>query len=558
MEPGTYKRTLRASTGSWRIHNLSFSSSGTLVYPISVSSISLILGDFPRHDNHCTAICLATWGAELSHQNPPLRCRVITCDSKYSRAERATEDSCGGVAEIEVRDLDCGGRNDVEQLVLLVFESNDSHDSHSFQNLLWAKLIYTISVLQLWLQTWEDQDLCDEIVGGVLQEAVCHRSALLTQVFAVTKSLGVFTMLSYNELANGMEVVNQYENKDWIVYCYLDYIHAIAIQSLRNDEALTFPVTTRWADWSVNFKTLTWHYNPAFLSLNPPSENSLQTFPNHFSPLYQDTPPRLNATEILAHVEETFGDFLYLIASGGGRWFCDLSNYAQNGLLTFGAVTNDNRPGILAHFPYTPSPELFCESISPGVKASYSSSDPTTHPEPAYLFVLPLHTELINGLHCVQYPFPQSLFYWSSDPHGRDKIAKEDWEKLGIPKLRVWELIGSYWDSDDCQAVREVLHQKKYDLDGKQYARNHGHPELILGDPHNSTTFKKLEPSESNLEPETPTSPSRLTSPSAYSLVEAPPEFVLECEDVSAAPMSKKRKVISTLWVKGFLNKYYN
>ncbi|KAK1217837.1 hypothetical protein PQX77_019492, partial [Marasmius sp. AFHP31] len=43
----------------------------------------------------------------------------------------------------------------------------------------------------------EDQDLFKKIVKSTLQMAVCHRSALLTQVFAVTES-DAMTMLTYN------------------------------------------------------------------------------------------------------------------------------------------------------------------------------------------------------------------------------------------------------------------------------------------------------------------------------------------------------------------------
>ncbi|KAJ8074542.1 hypothetical protein PM082_015444 [Marasmius tenuissimus] len=106
--------------------------------------------------------------------------------------------------------------------------------------------------------------------------------------------------------------------------------------------------------------------------------------------------------------------------------------------------------------------------------------DPATYPQPAYLFILPLHTKLINGLHCVCCPFSQSIFYWSSDPHGRDQIAKEDWERLGIPELSVQELIGSLWFDGDYATVQEVLHWTNHDLDGKQYARDHGYPELLF------------------------------------------------------------------------------
>ncbi|KAK1217959.1 hypothetical protein PQX77_019366 [Marasmius sp. AFHP31] len=422
----------------------------------------------------------------------------------------------------------------------------------------------------------KDRAAFQEIAKSALQAAMCHRSALLTQVFAVTES-DAMTMLTYNELASGEEVVSRYWNNNWIVFYYLDCIHTLAIQSLRGDEALTFPVTERWGDWSVNFQTLTWHFNPASLSLNPPTESALAPFPNHFPPLCQDTVPQLNSTEIVAHVEKNFGDFLHLIATDAGRWITDLSNYVQNGLLTFGAVVDDNRPGILAHFPSTPSPELFCQSLSPDIKASYSASgrvdfsfrktsnvkvtidfglhipnnngirlrtaylcqslhlrddcsdvrdmvyidlvgfhlegtfpkDPTTHPKPVFLFIPPLHTKLIHSLHCVCYPFPQSLFYWSHDPHGREKIDEEDWERLGIPKLSVQELIGTYWGDEEYSTIQEVFCWKDYDLDGKQYVHDHRYPKLKLGDPHDTTRIQELESSKSDSEPEAPPLPCR-------------------------------------------------
>ncbi|KAK1224170.1 hypothetical protein PQX77_012939 [Marasmius sp. AFHP31] len=218
-----------------------------------------------------------------------------------------------------------------------------------------------------------DQDIFQEIAESVLQAAVCHRSALLTQVFAVTESDGM-TMLTYNELTNANEVASQYRNKDSIVGCYLEHRFGVGVQRLRNDEGLTFPVTDRWEDWFANYKTLTCHYNPASLPLNPPTEENLEPLLIHRIPLRQDTVPQLNATEIVAHVEENIGDFLYLIASFEKGWVTNLSEYARNGLLTFGVVVNKKRHGILAHFSSTPSPKSFCKSLSPNVKASYSAS----------------------------------------------------------------------------------------------------------------------------------------------------------------------------------------
>ncbi|KAK1234318.1 hypothetical protein PQX77_002480 [Marasmius sp. AFHP31] len=49
--------------------------------------------------------------------------------------------------------------------------------------------------------------------------AVCHRSALLTQVFAVSES-DAMTMLTYDKLMDGYEVLERYWEKNRIVYRY--------------------------------------------------------------------------------------------------------------------------------------------------------------------------------------------------------------------------------------------------------------------------------------------------------------------------------------------------
>ncbi|KAK1217662.1 hypothetical protein PQX77_019674 [Marasmius sp. AFHP31] len=111
----------------------------------------------------------------------------------------------------------------------------------------------------------------------------------------------------------------------------------------------------------------------------------------------------------------------------------------------------------------------------------------------------------------------------------------------------------SYWDDHEYVGVRELLRLKNRALDGKQYACEHGYPELVPGDPHDTTRFEEIESSE----PETPSSPSRLTSPSTYSLVEAPLEPKLECEDAPITPTPKEIMVTPTRWVRGFLNRFY-
>ncbi|KAK1221911.1 hypothetical protein PQX77_015270 [Marasmius sp. AFHP31] len=443
----------------------------------------------------------------------------------------------------------------------------------------------------------KDREKFKEIAKVVLEAAMCGRSALLKQIFAVAESENAMTTIACNELANGFVFSDQYRGKERIVFYYLNYTlvrlafelldpaeeysQNIAIQSLRADETLRFPVTIRWRDWLFNVRSLTWQYNPASLFLDPPTESNLRPLLYPIPPLRQETLRHLDTAEIVAHVEKSLGDVLFLIAGVGQKWIIDLSYYARHSFLTLGTVVNRRKPGILAHLPSTPSPEWFCHSRNPNVQVNLSSSgrvdfsfqktgevkvdlefgwgipekgrlqlrcsflcqslrfgddcddvtdvvyidqvgfhlqgtfpvDPTNHSTPAYLFVHPLPTEFIDNLHCVRLPFPEKLFYWSHDPQGRNAIAEEDWEGFGIPKLSVQEWVGSFWTEEFYASVREHLRSRSYNLDGKQYPREHGHPELMLADPHDAGRLEDLECSESDIpEPETspPATPEKL------------------------------------------------
>ncbi|KAK1216487.1 hypothetical protein PQX77_020904 [Marasmius sp. AFHP31] len=410
------------------------------------------------------------------------------------------------------------------------------------------------TAITLELITEKDRDKFVRFVKNVLEAAMCQRSTLLTQMFAVAESNGL-TLIAHDELANGLEFARRYGN-NWIVLYYLDYAYNVTIDFLRNDETVRFPVADRTEDWSFNVKSLTWQFDPASVLLNPPSERDLELFHNPPTPLHQEILPQLDTAEIVACVEESFGDVLHLLAQHGQRWICDLSKLAHHRLLTFGAVIDYNKRGILAYLPSIPSPEWFCKSLNPDVKVTFSSSvpwrvdllfcktsnvqvilvfgcripqkqrnqlrcvylcqslsfcdnsddvedvvfineigfylkgafhdDPTTCSTPAHLFVPPLLTEIINDTHHICYPLPEKLFYWSHDPQGRTAVVEEDWEKFGIPEFRVQKWIGSYWIENEWRYVRDYLQSGDYGPDGKQYARDHGYPELIHADPRNN------------------------------------------------------------------------
>ncbi|KAJ8079750.1 hypothetical protein PM082_016572 [Marasmius tenuissimus] len=152
-----------------------------------------------------------------------------------------------------------------------------------------------------------------------------------------------------------------------------------------------------------------------------------------------------------------------------------------------------------------PSNLLFLNGLSFTLWGTFFHNPTTQHPS-VYLFVPPIPVEYINGMYCVRYPLPDTLFYWSLDPAGKNRIPKRDWKKYGVPKLGITTWISSYWREYQYQTIREHLCAKGYDLDGKQYVCDYGYPELIIGDPHNyqiaelreetqpETFFSTLEP----------------------------------------------------------------
>ncbi|KAF9255764.1 hypothetical protein L218DRAFT_305517 [Marasmius fiardii PR-910] len=81
--------------------------------------------------------------------------------------------------------------------------------------------------------------------------------------------------------------------------------------------------------------------------------------------------PPLDSREIL----RCFPNYLSLISSIGLRFHAeDLTGFVRHGFLTFGAVVDRSKPGILAHFPHIPCPRWHLRSVNPEVEAKLSQS----------------------------------------------------------------------------------------------------------------------------------------------------------------------------------------
>ncbi|KAL0057119.1 hypothetical protein AAF712_016254, partial [Marasmius tenuissimus] len=142
-------------------------------------------------------------------------------------------------------------------------------------------------------------------------------------------------------------------------------------------------------------------------------------------------------------------------------------------------------------------------------------------------------------MYCVRAPLPDPPFYWTSDPKGKVTIPKKDWEKYGIPELEVNEWTGSFWWAREYNVVKTYLHKKGYESDGKRYARDHGYPEMIRGDPHDKRMVELKDSDDDEPSP----SISQFTSPSTFSLVDTPTNSEVVHEEKCSIP---------ALLVKGF------
>ncbi|KAK1216012.1 hypothetical protein PQX77_021362 [Marasmius sp. AFHP31] len=369
----------------------------------------------------------------------------------------------------------------------------------------------TVTVVSFEPKVKKDSETTRLLWSQLYEVYSAHRSLRLVQMLGLMRA-EMPTFILYGELVNGDKFIDRYD-RDGLAYKYLLYTNEAAISALRADKSLRISVSNGWGDWTFDLKTRSWHYDAS--ASNKQMEQYFGYTP---IPLPEGPLPQLDDNSITTCFENTF----------------DLSDYAPNGRLTFGAVINRWKRGILAHFPSTPRPEWLFENRSRNIDVCYServpsrvdfqfrnphntqlnlhfslrlplnsekdssfetyfideiglvvtgkfSRNPTTCFAPAYLFIPPLDAEYIDGMYCIPHPLPYPLFCWSWDPKGKTVVSKEDWEQAGIPKLDVKTWLGSSWD--EYSVVASHLRKKEYAVNGKQYAQDHGYPELIWGDP---------------------------------------------------------------------------
>ena len=142
-------------------------------------------------------------------------------------------------------------------------------------------------------------------------------------------------------------------------------------------------VSNVWSYWNFNLKTLSWQYDVAAVSIEPPPVDTT------FHPiLYLPTPlegtcPRLDTNEIISSFERTFRDFIYPLAvSGQTKKITDLSQFVCHGYLTLGAAVDSIGNELVAYFPSHPfiEPEWSFINYSKDVEVHCSESGSSIRP----------------------------------------------------------------------------------------------------------------------------------------------------------------------------------
>ncbi|KAK1216011.1 hypothetical protein PQX77_021361 [Marasmius sp. AFHP31] len=368
------------------------------------------------------------------------------------------------------------------------------------------------------------------------------RSLCLVQMLGLVRT-EIPTFVLYEDLVNGDKFLDQYDDSG-LIYRYLFHTNEAAISALRADKSLGISVSSGWGDWTFNLKSRSWHYD-ASTSVEQPSESFRyapillpegplpqlddEEITTYFEKTFGDflyliaslgETDQGGLLDYKQHHRLTFGTVINYFEGGVPAHFpstpCPewwFNNRSRNIDVCYSEKVysrvdfqshNTHNTQLNLHFslrlPLEDRTRLraaylcqskkdssigtyFIDEIRFSVTGSFSHN-PTARPVPAYLFIPPLHAEYIDRMYCISHPLRYPLFYWSWDPEGKTMISKEEWGPAEIPALEVETRLGSYWIRSEYSLVKSYLDNKSYDVDGKQYARDHGYPELIWGDPH--------------------------------------------------------------------------
>ncbi|KAG7091501.1 hypothetical protein E1B28_010531 [Marasmius oreades] len=401
------------------------------------------------------------------------------------------------------------------------------------------------SIVSLEFEDDGDVEKIQRVLERVYETALSRHRVWFTQLFGVARST-ITTLIYHDEIVDAETVIRRYSETP-IVLTYLNYRYWNSVFDVQGDGTLQKLSILISTGWMFNLRTRSFQYDiltsgtseegkdedyfdrppPLLRDCNPllDSKEIIRALPDFLemvSSFGGDHPGGF----FVHHDVLTFGTVIDLTRPGILAYFPSISSpvwSCQPSVGTSGIVAKYSKsvPSLVdltfvkdkdkckmvvrfslrlplqeqlwtaylvQSFPFysssgVSSDLVFIDDLGFELRGA-CTSDPSSCDPPKYLHVPPLFPELINDMPCLHWPPDARLFYWSFDHSGRTEIAEEDWEKYGIPKLKVVPYFGSIWFKEEYEAAQEYLYLNKYDLHGRQFANDHGYPTLVVGDPH--------------------------------------------------------------------------
>ncbi|KAG7087966.1 hypothetical protein E1B28_012007 [Marasmius oreades] len=223
--------------------------------------------------------------------------------------------------------------------------------------------------------TLRDQEIW-KLWKRVYEHLLAHQRSYFPQLFGLYQSSNP-AMIFHEELVVGDKIIDEHVRTP-IVRVYLLYIHITSCRALFEDGVLkrsSIPFSDQYSDWVFNLNTCSWIYDITSITLSNTEIEAPSVFFDNPPSLPHACKPKLDCKEIVGAVGPDYLRFVSTIKLKIN--VKDLTEFLRQGYLTFGAVVDRRKPGILAHFPFVPSPGWYHKSMNPDIQATFSESVPS-------------------------------------------------------------------------------------------------------------------------------------------------------------------------------------
>ncbi|KAG7091484.1 hypothetical protein E1B28_010515 [Marasmius oreades] len=290
-----------------------------------------------------------------------------------------------------------------------------------------------------------DAERVRTVLQPFLEIALSPRLAWLPQLFGMGR-LTTPTLIYLDELVNGEDILRQYW-KTRIVYFYLFHRHAATVCALQRDrtlQKLSLPLLGEPKDWTYNRRTRTWQYDVTYTTLSYAEDDSeVDLVFDYVLPLPNHCDPPLDCVEIIRIVP----NFVELLSALGSLMRVEhLKDFVRHGVLTFGAVIDRTKPGILWHLPSIQSPQWYYHPVDSDIDVSFESQSVPSLVKLIFLNTANVQTLKLNTHFSLHLPSEdrqrlRSAYLIQSQPFYRDAAT---WKDLVFVDELAFSLAGTF------------------------------------------------------------------------------------------------------------------